>query len=334
MASGARESLALLVTHPWTSVSLAPIQAYRDALYSGSTASAAGFGYEDWHWNVEQLALGRSHVITPRTALLYRKRGNSLLARQNADRRILAPSRFFSPEVFLPIAGSVNSRLEVPNGTKTGFLARVSSRVRRYSQKIVATNTAPRAATGVPSWLMKDLKSLAALEPALDATNSGLANLIFWEPNLRLGPGIEYAQALYATRRLLASDRLTLCCSDAAAAAAVRARRGAVLQWRAVTALAQGDPSPSRDVVVLRDHAEPPSSDDSDKVLTRLLVQIRPRMVEYENCPRLRNYFQLYSRGLLSAGVTPRRLAGLAASDGSSESLDEVNGAESDHGTT
>lgn len=330
MNPGSSDGVALLVTHPWTSVSLAPMAAYREVPYVGSTAGASGFGYEDWHWNLEQLALGRSHVVAHGTALLYRKRPDSMLARQVADWRVLAPGRFFSAESFLPIAAAAeasSSTSPVPQ-PRPGWWARIWP----LGQREHASAAAAPPAHAIPFWLVNELMPLSAIEPGLDTTAEGLAERCYWEPQMRLGPGLRYAKALRSLRQPATADQITVCSSDAAVASAVRAGRGPVLHCSADAVRSEGNQSL---VTIVREETDGNSWRDADVVLARLLLQLGPREVHYEESPRLRPFFDRYSRALRSAGIEPRPVAA-ASTPPISRALiaGNIAGVHGDHGTT
>ncbi len=54
------------------------------------------YAYEDWHWNLEALALGYKHLPARETVRFYRKKGvGSLLQQQVQEKRLMRPSSFF-----------------------------------------------------------------------------------------------------------------------------------------------------------------------------------------------------------------------------------------------
>jgi len=85
---------ALLKTHPWIANGLAPASLYRDVPYQ-QAGVAEGFGYEDWHWNLEVMAHGFVHVTAPETAIFYRRKAESMLTSYVASKVVIRPSRFF-----------------------------------------------------------------------------------------------------------------------------------------------------------------------------------------------------------------------------------------------
>jgi len=81
--------------HPWVSSSFGKKEIYVKHPYSRSDTRITGFGFEDWHWNLELLGHGVRHVSAPRTALFYRRKAASMLVDQVANNAIVRPSRFF-----------------------------------------------------------------------------------------------------------------------------------------------------------------------------------------------------------------------------------------------
>ena len=86
---------ALLTINPWGSSFFVRRAAIADCPYQETRAEATGFGYEDWHWNLEMLARGFTFVTAPHTARYYRRSPNSLLMRTIASRAVVRPSSFF-----------------------------------------------------------------------------------------------------------------------------------------------------------------------------------------------------------------------------------------------
>lgn len=82
--------------HPWVSSSFARRQIYLDHPYHRADTQETGFGFEDWHWNLELLASGVRHVSASGTALFYRRKYSSLLVNQLTDKAIVRPSKYFS----------------------------------------------------------------------------------------------------------------------------------------------------------------------------------------------------------------------------------------------
>jgi glycosyltransferase involved in cell wall biosynthesis len=82
--------------HPWISCSVAKRQIYLDHPYLRTDTKNTGFGFEDWHWNLELLSDGVRHVVAPDSALFYRRKASSMLVDQLANKAIVRPNRFFA----------------------------------------------------------------------------------------------------------------------------------------------------------------------------------------------------------------------------------------------
>lgn len=92
----------LFSVHPWVCSSFAKRDIYLRHPFLRSDSKQTGFGFEDWHWNLEVLAEGIRHVSAPSTALFYRRRSSSVLAGHHEQQVVVRPSRFFdAPETWL-----------------------------------------------------------------------------------------------------------------------------------------------------------------------------------------------------------------------------------------
>ncbi len=96
---------ALLKTHPWNAQGFAPTELYRAVPYQ-SASVAEGFGYEDWHWNLEVMSRGVIHVTAPETAIFYRRKANSMLTEYAAAAVLIRPSQFFEDSGWMSQAGT------------------------------------------------------------------------------------------------------------------------------------------------------------------------------------------------------------------------------------
>ena len=80
----------------WTALVFAHRSIFERCPYQ-RTPRAARFGYEDWHWNVETIALGYRHRIAKGTLhAIRRKTGVGVNAVANAKSKIPRPSAFFA----------------------------------------------------------------------------------------------------------------------------------------------------------------------------------------------------------------------------------------------
>lgn len=105
--------------NPWVSSSFGKKDIYVKHPYSRSDTRITGFGFEDWHWNLELLGHGVRHVSAPQTALFYRRKVASMLVDQVANNAIVRPSRFFSvPEQWGKMQSYSVDNLSLPNGSR------------------------------------------------------------------------------------------------------------------------------------------------------------------------------------------------------------------------
>lgn len=82
--------------NPWPSCSFGNRVIYLSHPYCRTDARQTGFGYEDWHWNLELVSNGICHVTAKDTALFYRRKTESMLADMAAKGVIIRPSNFFN----------------------------------------------------------------------------------------------------------------------------------------------------------------------------------------------------------------------------------------------
>jgi len=88
--------VSCLAVHPWTACAFGTREMFLEFPYGATNARQSGFGFEDWHWNLELLAHGYRHVSAAGTAHYYRRKAASLLTDTIANNAIIRPSRFFS----------------------------------------------------------------------------------------------------------------------------------------------------------------------------------------------------------------------------------------------
>lgn len=81
----------MLTINPWNACSFAARRTYLKTGYAVARPGETGFGFEDWHWNCETLALGHPHLVAPRTVHYVRKKQNGSLNRAHAGNRALIP---------------------------------------------------------------------------------------------------------------------------------------------------------------------------------------------------------------------------------------------------
>lgn len=91
------DASCMLVTNPWNACSFAERATYLQTPYLLARPGESGFGFEDWHWNCETLALGYPHLIAKRTVHYVRKKNVGSLNNAHAvNRALIAPTRLFS----------------------------------------------------------------------------------------------------------------------------------------------------------------------------------------------------------------------------------------------
>jgi glycosyltransferase involved in cell wall biosynthesis len=81
--------------HPWISCSFGIKEIYLSHPYHRTDLKETGFGYEDWHWNVEVLGHGIVHACAPNTALFYRRKAESMVTTMVSAGAIIRPSVFY-----------------------------------------------------------------------------------------------------------------------------------------------------------------------------------------------------------------------------------------------
>lgn len=86
----------MLLVNPWTSACLSHRSTFLNIPYWGPSRSHAGFGFEDWHWNCDVIASGRSHLIVEKTTHYVRMKQHASLNLENIGKvAIIPPSHLF-----------------------------------------------------------------------------------------------------------------------------------------------------------------------------------------------------------------------------------------------
>jgi len=86
----------LLACNPWNSCSFASRSVYLQTPYRLARPGESGFGFEDWHWNCETLALGHAHRIAKGTVHYVRKKiQGSLNLNHAAHNALIHKTRLF-----------------------------------------------------------------------------------------------------------------------------------------------------------------------------------------------------------------------------------------------
>ena len=157
--------------HPWISCSFAASAVYRKVPYGRTDISETGFGFEDWHWNLETIAAGARHATAPRTAYYYRRKSESTLTGEVDSGALIRPTAFLDhPERW-------NLRLR-PHWVPATFDRTVEKREL------------------VPSWAVDGLRQIAEIEPELKPTAEFLASFSFYAHPFDLAPGELYAKSV------------------------------------------------------------------------------------------------------------------------------------------
>lgn len=89
----------LLVGNCWTSWTFAMRSIYEQCPYTTTRTIESGFGYEDWHWNCETIALGFEHRLAWGTIGFYRRKIRSLVELTTEMGAIIPQSKLFSKQL-------------------------------------------------------------------------------------------------------------------------------------------------------------------------------------------------------------------------------------------
>lgn len=86
----------MLVINPWNACCLAARDTFLKTPYVLARPGETGFGFEDWHWNCETLAMGHAHLVAAGTAHYVRKKAaGSLNAAHASSNALIPPTRLF-----------------------------------------------------------------------------------------------------------------------------------------------------------------------------------------------------------------------------------------------
>ena len=85
-----------LALQPWLVCSFGKKELYLRQPYQRADFLKTGFGYEDWHWNLELVSQGVRHVSAKKTALFYRRKLVSMLTSMQSAGAVIRPSEFFN----------------------------------------------------------------------------------------------------------------------------------------------------------------------------------------------------------------------------------------------
>lgn len=84
-----------LMVHPWISCSFGRREIYVRYPYQPTRVRDTGFGYEDWHWNLELKAHNVRHLTASQTALFYRRKASSMVTEMVRSGATIRPTKFF-----------------------------------------------------------------------------------------------------------------------------------------------------------------------------------------------------------------------------------------------
>ena len=174
--------------HPWTSMALTSREVVSRHPFTRNALNA-GFGPEDWHWNLETLADDVSHLVAPETALFYRLKHDGSLWQSQASRGVvLRPTPWLRDEreaqrqVARIVEHAPGHALSRSQRVAQQFPAltlplRVATKKLRPSPEPVAA--APSAAA---SWLVDAVSQAIALEPEIPDAQDYLDLGTPWRP--------------------------------------------------------------------------------------------------------------------------------------------------------
>jgi len=160
-----------LAVHPWISCSFGATAVYKRVPYRRTDTMETGFGFEDWHWNLETIAMGVRHVSASGTAYYYRRRSGSTLTGELASGALIRPTTFHDhPDRW-------NVRLR-------------SHLVPAANEKSVAANKL------LPQWAIDGFRQIAEYEPDLYPSPDFLGRFFYYEHPFDLAPGELYAKSM------------------------------------------------------------------------------------------------------------------------------------------
>ncbi|MCB9790320.1 glycosyltransferase [Candidatus Nomurabacteria bacterium] len=94
--------LSFLKSNYWDSMCFASRQLFEAMPYQATNSLKSGLGFEDWHWNCETLAAGYIHEIVPDTLYHYKKAYDttSMAWRYTINKNIIPYSEYFNKTTF------------------------------------------------------------------------------------------------------------------------------------------------------------------------------------------------------------------------------------------
>lgn len=178
--------------------------------YPFESASAdSGFGYEDWFWNCQTLADGIEHHVVPETIYFVRsKNQGSLLTYYNQSNRLMRPSKLFEPSHFSEFMQRESKDSGTPPHSlklsRTSILKNYAREYAQLSTKLL-DSLSPRSHLylartwkrikpkpgfkhGLPDWLISEWKAIHTIEPQLYPERQVISALpVYSVPRSRIG---------------------------------------------------------------------------------------------------------------------------------------------------
>jgi hypothetical protein len=82
---------SLVSINPWISAVCASRETFQRMPYTPCYPSATGFGFEDWHWNLDAISKGFVHHLAWGSAYFYRRKATGSLNEQSNARLAVVP---------------------------------------------------------------------------------------------------------------------------------------------------------------------------------------------------------------------------------------------------
>ena len=179
-----------LSVHPWTACSFARRELYLKHPYHRTDLRQTGFGFEDWHWNLEIIAHDIRHILVPATAHFYRRKSSSMLTEMIAQHATIRTSRFFDhPSAW--INKTEEEKLHQSNKRTTKrFLSKLA---RSIKKRVIKPKKKLEKRVSLPQWAIDELRNIATIEPDLFPTDGFLNKFKSYTPPLETLPGEVYA---------------------------------------------------------------------------------------------------------------------------------------------
>jgi len=176
-----------------------------------ATPTGSGFGYEDWHWYCDSMAMGCQVKIVDGTNIFYRsKASGSRLSAHNECSVVCPSSKLFEPHLFSSLMDNNNEQTATTHlcdeAHKAKFLSTLARRIlkivdrfyarldpivitplyrlfpklRRMASVVVAIGQGNAlSAAMLPKWLIQDWKAINVLEPKIFPDSWLLASIQF-----------------------------------------------------------------------------------------------------------------------------------------------------------